>query len=122
MQVATLALGAHLAEQDIGRMRAPDWVLAENPVPPQGSGRGRDWEGSNHHMCTTRMAADAREGVVDADCRVHGTANLYLGGSSVFAAPGFATPTFTIVQLALRLGEHLEQVRLAQIPEAAAMP
>ena len=87
----------------------------------RGDGRGRDWEGSNHHMCTTRMAADPREGVVDADCRVHGTANLYLGGSSVFASPGFSTPTFTIVQLALRLGDHLDD-RLAQVPEAAAAP
>ena len=33
--------------------------------------------------------------------------NLYIGGSSVFATPGFAKPTYTIVQLALRLGDHL---------------
>ena len=26
--------------------------------------------------------------VVDADCRVHGMANLYVGGSSVFATTG----------------------------------
>ena len=53
------------------------------------------------------MSADPREGVVDADCRVHEVANLYLGGSSVFATAGHATPTYTVVQLALRLGDHL---------------
>jgi choline dehydrogenase-like flavoprotein len=47
--------------------------------------------------------------VVDADCRVHGTTNLYIGGSSVFPTGGFANPTYTIVQLALRLGDHLGQ-------------
>ena len=58
-------------------------------------------------MCTTRMSPDPRTGVVDRDCRVHGIANLYLAGSSVFATPGWANPTYTIVQMALRLGDHL---------------
>ena len=54
------------------------------------------------------MAKDPSQGVVDADCRVHGVSNLYIGGSSVFASPGYANPTYTIVQLALRLGDHLD--------------
>ena len=58
-------------------------------------------------MCTTRMSTDPTKGVVDADCNVHGMANLYIGGSSVFASTGFYNPTYTIVQLALRLGDHL---------------
>jgi choline dehydrogenase-like flavoprotein len=61
-------------------------------------------------MCGTRMSADPREGVVDADCRVHSVANLYIGGSSAFATAGFANPTYTIVQMALRLGDHLTTV------------
>ena len=32
---------------------------------------------------------------------------LLLAGSSVFATAGHANPTYTIVQLALRLGDHL---------------
>jgi choline dehydrogenase-like flavoprotein len=69
------------------------------------------WEdkiiGGPHHMGTTRMAASAAKGVVDADCRVHGTANLYVAGSSVFPTGGYANPTFTIVTLALRLADRL---------------
>lgn len=65
-----------------------------------------------HHMCTTRMAADPREGVVDADCRVHGVDNLWVAGSSVFGTGGVATPTFTIVALATRLADHLRATLL----------
>jgi choline dehydrogenase-like flavoprotein len=64
--------------------------------------------GGDHHLGTTRMAADPAQGVVDAQCKVHGLANLYLAGSSVFATSGFANPTFTITALALRLAHHLE--------------
>jgi choline dehydrogenase-like flavoprotein len=53
------------------------------------------------------MADDPRRGVVDRHCRVHGLANLYVAGSSVFPTGGSANPTLTIVALALRLAEHL---------------
>ena len=52
-------------------------------------------------MGTTRMSADPRDGVVDADCRVHSVDNLYVAGSSVFTTGGYANPTFTLVALAL---------------------
>ena len=58
-------------------------------------------------MGATRMATDPAQGVVDADCRIHGLANLYVGGSSVFPTGGFANPTYTIVQMSLRLADHL---------------
>ena len=63
--------------------------------------------GGYHHMGTTRMSEIPTHGVVDPNCRVHGLANLYLAGSSVFPTVGFANPTLTIVALALRLADHL---------------
>ena len=65
------------------------------------------FEDASHHMGTTRMSDAPRQGVVNADCRVHGIANLYVAGSSVFPTGGYANPTLTIVALALRLAEHL---------------
>ncbi len=61
-----------------------------------------------HHMGTTRMAAAASGGVVDRDCRVFGTSNLYATGSSVFTTGGGMPPTFTVATLALRLAEHID--------------
>jgi choline dehydrogenase-like flavoprotein len=47
--------------------------------------------------------------VVDLTSRVHGVANLYIAGSSVFPTSGSANPTLTIVALALRLAEELKR-------------
>ncbi len=60
-----------------------------------------------HLMGTTRMARDPKQGVVDADLRVHGIDNLYVASSSVFPTVGYSNPTLTIVALALRLADHL---------------
>jgi choline dehydrogenase-like flavoprotein len=62
---------------------------------------------AHHHMGTCRMSHDPAEGVVDANCRVHGAQNLYLAGSSVFPTGGARQPTLTIAALALRLGEYV---------------
>ena len=60
-----------------------------------------------HHMGTTRMHDDPRQGVVDGNCKVHSVKNLYMAGSSVFTTAGTANPTLTIVALAARLADHL---------------
>lgn len=61
-----------------------------------------------HHMGTTRMHDSPRQGVVDANCQVHGLANVYVAGSSVFPTGGAANPTFTIAALAIRLADHIK--------------
>ena len=63
--------------------------------------------GNWHHLGTTRMHPDPAYGVVDANCRVHETANLYIAGGSVFPTGGYANPSLTIVALSLRLADHL---------------
>lgn len=60
-----------------------------------------------HHMGTTRMAATSSHGVVDVNCKVFNTENLYMAGSSIFSRGGACNPTMPILQLALRLADYL---------------
>lgn len=92
-----------LLDSDIGRLRLDDWLLDHTAYPENGYNVGP------HHMGGTRMGTDRATSVVDADCRVHGSSNIYMAGSSVFPTGGHANPTLTIIQLALRLGDHLRE-------------
>lgn len=76
------------------------------------SGEDRDERpilGGRHHMGTTRMSVSPRKGVVDSECRVHDTPNLFVGGSSVFPTGGYANPTLTIVALGFRLADTVRK-------------
>ncbi|MFC0681725.1 FAD-dependent oxidoreductase [Lysobacter korlensis] len=68
-----------------------------------------------HQIGTTRMSSDPALGVVDAECRVHGMANLYLASSSCFPTAGEANPTFMAVCLGVRLAHRLH-ARAADSP------
>lgn len=105
LRVAALELGKQMILADAGRLKINEWLLDPKLTFPT---TAQEEVGGNHHMCTTRMSDDPRSGVVDRNCRLHSVDNLYLGGSSVFATPGYCNPTFTIVQLALRLADHID--------------
>jgi choline dehydrogenase-like flavoprotein len=90
-------LGECLREAGIGEV-VP--TIAESSPPPPVYG---NW----HHLGTTRMHVDPACGVVDDNCLVHGIANLYISGGSVFPTGGYANPTLTIAALAIRLADHL---------------
>jgi choline dehydrogenase-like flavoprotein len=104
MRAAVLQIGARFASGDLGRVRMAPWLDVD---PPQDPPPAKGLFAGTHHLGTTRMGDHPRQGVVDRDCRVFGLENLYIGGSSVFPRAGWSNPTFTIVQLALRLGDHL---------------
>ena len=71
----------------------------------------KDAWGQGHTLGTTRMGASRDNSVVDANCRVHGYDNLFVGGSSVFPSGGYANPTLTIVALALRMADTIAKTR-----------
>lgn len=108
IRTAVKEAGRLMAEEDVGRLKVNDWILDETVRP----NLDQLWGGS-HHMGTTRMSDDPKSGVVNANQRIHALDNLYVGGSSVFATSGHANPTYTIVQLTLRLGDHIA-ARLGQ--------
>jgi choline dehydrogenase-like flavoprotein len=96
-------LGQEMGRAGLGRVQLMDWLLDEddNAWPNHLSG---GW----HHMGTTRMSDDPKHGVVDANCKVHGLANLFVAGSAVYPTGGAVNPTLTLVAMALRLSDHLK--------------
>ena len=115
--VPRIALNWKVSEFDLGCMDKFGSLLApfvgrnggrvkiEARKPKDGSGAMGSYQA--HHLGTTRMSADPESGVVDSNLRCHDLSNLWIAGSSVFPAFGFANPTLTIVALSLRLAEHL---------------
>lgn len=95
-------LGQELGRSGTGRVQIRDWLLSDDRTWPSFLSGG--W----HHMGTTRMHADPTQGVVDANCRVHGLGNLYVAGAAVYPTAGSANPTLTLVALSLRLSDHLK--------------
>jgi choline dehydrogenase-like flavoprotein len=94
--------GEAFAEQGLGRLKIVNWLYFD-------SGEFRVEHG-HHHMCTTRMGSSPEDGAVDTNQKLFGTDNLYIAGSSTFSTGGHANPTLTIVQMTLRLADHMNRV------------
>ena len=96
-------LGQEAGRTGVGRVKLMDYLTDEQDSSwPSFTGGG--W----HHMGTTRMSNDPKQGVVDADCKVRGISNLFVAGSSCFVTAGAPNPTLTLVALTLRLSDHVK--------------
>ena len=62
---------------------------------------------NSHHLGGTRIGNNINTSVVDKNLKVHSVNNLYINGSSNFVTGGYTNPTFTIVQMALKLSDHI---------------
>ena len=98
-------VGQQIGKTSKGRVRLMEYLRDENDNSwPEFTGGG--W----HHMGTTRMGDDPKTSVVDANCKVHGIANLFMAGASCYVTAAAPNPTLTLVALTLRLSDHLKQV------------
>jgi len=62
------------------------------------------------HPCgTCRASTDAKNGVLDKDCRVFGTENLYVTDASFMPTSGGTNPSLTIAANALRVVDFIYQ-------------
>jgi choline dehydrogenase-like flavoprotein len=91
-----------------GRVVPSAWLDEPGPQWPIDPTVGNHPFANYHQMGGARMSASPAHGVVDGDCRVHGYANLFVAGGSVFPTGGWANPTLTIIALALRLADHVD--------------
>jgi choline dehydrogenase-like flavoprotein len=70
-----------------------------------------------HQIGLTRMSSSPRQGIVDANCKVHDVNNLFVASSSVFPTSGQANPTLLAVAMAARLAEHIKaRLESARLP------
>ena len=98
-------LGREIGRAAVGRVKMMDFLTDKNDNSwPTFTGGG--W----HHMGTTRMHEDPKQGVVDADCKVHGISNLFVAGSACFTTAGAPNPTLTLIALTLRLSDHIRSL------------
>jgi choline dehydrogenase-like flavoprotein len=86
-------------QHDMGRVRLFDWIMDESARP--------DPLWAKHHIGTTRMAANEREGCVDTNGLLFGTKNFYVMGASLFPTAGYENPTVPVIQLALRMSDYM---------------
>ena len=89
-------------KNDFGRIQLDKWILNNESYPENDELAGL------HHMGGTRMASNKSLGVVDSNCKIFGSNNIYIAGSSIFVTGGHNNPTLPIVQFSLRLAEHLK--------------
>jgi choline dehydrogenase-like flavoprotein len=94
-------IAAEIARSGIGQLTYDAATLEEDLL--------RFGAYGGHHIGTARMGTDPRTSVVDAQCRVHSTDNLFVAGSAVFPTSSQANPTLTLIALSLRLGRHLAE-------------
>lgn len=61
-----------------------------------------------HNMGTARMSASPDDGVTNRWGQVHGIPNLFVSDGSLFPTSGAPNPTLTIVALAIRQADHIQ--------------
>jgi choline dehydrogenase-like flavoprotein len=93
-------IGEELRRSGLGEL----YIELEDDAPPP------HLHGGWHHMGTTRMHTDPKKGVVDENSRVHGLANLFIAGPSVFPTSGYANPVLTFLALTVRLADRVKKL------------
>ena len=85
-------------DQDLGRIAIQDNIYNLDSFENMGG---------YHHLGGTRMGTNNSTSVVNPDLKVHNLNNLFVNGSSNFPTAGYTNPTYTIIQLSLRLANTI---------------
>jgi choline dehydrogenase-like flavoprotein len=104
LRMINTIIGREAGRISMGRVKLYDYLQDEKDEGwPSFTGGG--W----HHMGTTRMSNDPKQGVVDPNCKIHSINNLYTAGASCYVTAGAVNPTLTLIALTIRLSDHLKQ-------------
>ena len=101
MRCFARAADSYLQARGIGKLRVSPILQSGNPV-------FLEQLYDTFHPCGgMRMSSERTTGVVDPDCRVWDTSNVYIAGTSVFPSSSSANCTLTALALAARLASTL---------------
>ena len=90
--------GNFCVNEDLGRIAAKESIYKLEDF---------DNMGGYHHLGGTNMGINKSSSVVNSNLKVHDINNLYIAGSSNFTTGGYTNPTYTIIQLSLRLADEI---------------
>ncbi len=100
-------IGQEMGKAGNGRVKLMDYLKDANDNSwPEFTGGG--W----HHMGTTRMSDEPKNGVVDKHCKVHGIDNLHIAGASCYTTAAAPNPTLTCIALTLLMSDHVKALML----------
>lgn len=104
LRMINTIIGQEVGRVSMGRVKLYEYLQNVNDESwPSFTGGG--W----HHMGTTRMSDNPKQGVVDANCKLHNINNLYVAGASCYVTASAVNPTLTLISLTIRLSDHLKQ-------------
>lgn len=103
-QSAISRIRAYWTRAGFDRICPLAWTGAGNAAASQVIDRA---EACAHPSGSTRMGTNAEDSVVGPDLRCHEVPNLLALSASVFPTAGSANPTFTLMKLALWLGDSM---------------
>jgi choline dehydrogenase-like flavoprotein len=100
------SVDTYLTRNAIGRLIIDNDIL-------EGDTSALDRLEDTYHQCGgTCMGRSARTGVVDGDCKVWNTKNVFIAGASVFPTSSHANCTLTALALAARLASNIISERI----------
>ena len=117
--------GKFLIKKDMGRMRIAEHIdqdlnyltvneddthsITENNKILGVKPSNYPYTYTGHAMGGTRISVSSKNGIVDENLKLHDQSNFYVLGSSVFYKTGWANPTYTIINMAMRLADHINK-------------
>ena len=114
--VARLSGGRHPHTVEVARAvvaKAEEWLREAGAIRTWTSVPGLELSGGQHQAGTCRMGNDPRSSVVDRNCRIHETDNVYLADASVHVTNGGFNPALTILANAYRVAAAIVKERRA---------
>ena len=94
---ATTELNKYLQEQNIGELEINPGIKNRDPEVLM------QFRDTNHQCGGMRMSSSDKSGVVDPNCKVWGTDNVWVAGAAVFPTSSHANSVLTALALAERM-------------------